>query len=433
MTELDVGGPATGRRPVVARSLWTIVGQVLSSSSNFILSLLVLTTATPAEFATFSVGLTSYLLVTQLSRSVLSLPILLLYADQVPGMPPTRARAAPAVAACVLSGAAGAAGLAVASQWFDTGRAQLLVLAAFLPALQYQDAMRHVAIAAGRPELAARSDGAWVAAQVSLSGIALAAGWDSATSLLAIWAAAGACSGFLYGLRLRVSACFGAIRAFLVEERRLLRRLAVEFVMSSGSFYGLSYGLAVVAGTGELGRVRAAQSLIGPVSVLLLSGSAIGVPESVRARSDPRRGRRLAIVLSAGFATAALLGGAVVYAVLPTVGPEVFPETWVAARPLLPMLTLFAAAVGASTGAVASLRTKGDTGWIVRGRAASGAVSLVVGLPLSATMGAPGALIGLACSEILFAVAAWARLCVAPGDAGEHAGAIDPVTGAALG
>ena len=66
-----------GVRPVVSRSVWALVAQGFSSSSNFVLSALVLTSATRAEFGLFSICLMSYLLAAQLSRSVASRPMVM--------------------------------------------------------------------------------------------------------------------------------------------------------------------------------------------------------------------------------------------------------------------------------------------------------------------------------------------------------------------
>jgi O-antigen/teichoic acid export membrane protein len=387
----------------VARSLWTLIGQVLSSASNFVLSLIILASASSAEFAVFSVGLTAYLLVTQLNRTAFSLAGLMLYSDQPD---PARLWAAPA-AATVLTGALGSCALALTSLAFATDRPQLLVLAAFLPLLEYQDAVRHVAFASARPKVAAQCDAMWLVLQLVGSLFAAAMGHRSPTVLLLVWAAAGSLSGLVFGARLGVVPRLTSCWTWMREQGTLCRRLFTEFVLTSGGYYVLSYGLALLAGAGQLGRLRAAQSLIGPVSVLLLGGNALGVPESVRVRHERDRLRRFALALSAFLGLTALAGGLAVYAVIPTIGPHVFPSTWATARPVLPLMTVFAAGVGVSTGPTSAIRAWGPVGWIVRTRAVTSLLALAVGLPACAALGAEGALAGLALSEWLFASAAW--------------------------
>jgi O-antigen/teichoic acid export membrane protein len=265
--------------------------------------------------------------------------------------------------------------------------------------------------------MAALTDSLWVGIQLAATGVAVVAGRASPAALFLIWAVAGSLSGVVFGAVLRASPRISGCRQWLRDNRQLCVRLSTEFVLNYGSYYALSYGLVVVAGSDQLGRWRAAQALIGPISVLLLGGTTLGVPESVRVRDRKASLQKFAVALSAGLGLTALLGGALVYALLPAFGPRLFPETWATARPVVPMLTLFAVAVGASTGAVAALRAREQAGWIVRRRAASGVVGLVVGLTLASRSGAVGALMGLALSEAGFALAAWIqlrRILVAP-------------------
>lgn len=394
------------RHPVFGRSAWTLADQAASSSSNFLLALAVLAVADRREFAAFSVVVTGYLLVTQLTRSAFLMPVLILYSDEHAEV---RRRSGPAVAACVAVAVLAAAVFLAAGTRFPEGWTMLVILAVALPFLQYQDAVRHVAFAESSPRVAASCDFAWVGAQVVAMMGARAAGRASPTALFLIWAVAGSVSGLAFGSRLGLLPRFAACRDWLTENGRLCRRLSAEFVLNSGSYYALSYGLVLVAGAEELGRWRAAQALIGPVSVLLLGGTMLGVPESARVRERADSLRRFALVLSVGMGGMALAGGAAAYAVVSTVGRDWFPASLDTARPVLPPLTLFAAAVGAAAGAVAGLRVLDQAGWIVRCRAVTGAFGLALGLLLAARWGAVGALGGLTASESSFATAAWLR------------------------
>ncbi len=402
-------GESRPPRPLLARASWTFGGQVVSSGSNFVVSLLVLTTAGRREFGAFAVALTVYLLVTQLARSTLTLPVLMLYSEEDEAGSAAH-QAGPALALTVLTGAAGSIVLLLIASALDTGWSQFLVLAACLPALEYQDAVRHVAFAAGEPRLAALSDGLWLTLQVLVSVGLMVLGHASPASLFLAWTASGSLSGILFGVRLRARPRWAPAFAWLREHAALCLRLLVEFLLTSGTYYVLSFGLAVIAGATELGRLRAAQSLMGPVSVLLMGGNAFGVPESMRAREDSRRLWQFSLRLSGLLAALALLGGPAVYIVLPWIGPHLFVETWESARSALPLLTVYSVALGWSTGAMAALRAKGLTGWIVRARGGAGAVAVALGLPASVGLGANGMLLGMALSECGFATASWTRL-----------------------
>jgi O-antigen/teichoic acid export membrane protein len=404
---------ADRRGAVARRAAWSASSQAISSVSNFLLTISVLAAADPAEFATFSLCITTYLLVSQLARSLSSVPLMILYSTDEESSSGSDLNAA--VGVSVMVGLAAAVILAGVASVAGRHMEQFLIVAAALPLLLFQDAIRHVAFARLRPQIAAFNDGVRLALQVGSSLVALAMGWATVPVLLALWASSGVVAGLTTGVRLGVAPTASGSARWLRRHRSLCEKLVLEFLVNSGSFYLLLYGLALLGGIGELGRLRAAQTLIGPVIVVLLAGNALGIPESARVRDDGKRLRRLGSILSGGLAAAAGLWGAAAYGLLPFFGPRFFPTTWEGARPLLPMLTVFAAAVGVSIGASSVLRALGDNAWIVRARTGAGAVSLLFGLPLSRFAGAQGALNALAGAEILFAAAACLRLARSAG------------------
>ena len=399
--------PGPGRR---GRALWTIGTQALSSASNFLLSGVVLVVASARAFAVFSICLTTYLLVLQFARNVIGIPVLIHQAGgrEVPGDGAAEERDGSAGFA-VLSGLAIAPALVLVAAVWRESAPQFLVLAAAMPFLLVQDALRHVAIAVGRPQLAVAADGTWVVLQVVGFAVAIAAGADSPATLLSVWCAAGAVSAVgLGGLLHATPAVTGSV-AWLRRNAALCRRLAVEFLVNSGSYYALSYGLVVMAGAGELGHFRAAQTLFGPASVLLMGGAALGVPESVRLRRDGSDLLRLSARLSAALTVLSLVCGLGVYALLPIVGPELFPS-WPAVRAVMPWLTLFGAALGAGAGPIATLRALGASRWVLDARTLAACIVLVVGLPASALLGARGAFLALGIGECILAARAWRQV-----------------------
>lgn len=408
--------PVTKRAdPLARRASWTFAGQALSSSSNFLVTLWALATVPPRQFAAFSLCITTFLLITQLSRALVSVPVLVLYSEQPGRKVPAASRAA--LGASVGFGLAAAVAMAIGvtvstaltGSIGGTSAVLFLLLAAALPVLQYQDTLRHVCIARHRPGAAAASDAAWVGLQVAAFLALAASDRLTATTLLAAWAGAGAVAGLGAGAALdlapRVWDAVGWLRANAV----LCRRMVGEFVTNAGSYYIVCYGLAALAGAAQFGNLRAAQALFGPISVLLLGGAVLGVPESVRARRNPSALRRFTVGLSVALAAVALVSGSALYALLPVLGPRVFAGAWEAARPLVPLLTVFGAGIGASAGALAGLRAVGAGRWIFAAQGGRGALAVVSGLPAAAVFGGRGALGALAGAEWLFAATAWVR------------------------
>jgi O-antigen/teichoic acid export membrane protein len=398
------------RRAVVARSAWSFIGQGLSSSSNFILSVLVLSQGSPAQFATLSIVLTIYTFFLLLLRAAVGLPVTLLYSRDLAHGREEELRAAAGVTAGASVVVAVAVLLwAVAS---SSDRGQWLVLGALLPMLLLQDTARYTCFALGRPRAAAEADGLWVILQVVGSAAVLlaAAGAGAVTAFLAVWAGAGALSGGFLLARTGLRPAIGHGYQWLHNHRGLAGRLATDYVVGAGSHYAVFLALAVVAGAGELGRLKAAQTFLGPLIVLLLGGAVFGVPESVRAGGDPTRLWRLTLKLAGALVAAALACGAVVYIALPVVGPATFPDAWENARSAIPLLTVFAAAVGASTGSTSGLRAMDQNSWLLRVRFLIGPVLVLGSIPASAAWGVNGALAALALTEWAVVLLSWRRL-----------------------
>lgn len=387
--------------------MWSFGGQFLSSSGNFLVTAVVLTVASQAEYAVFSICFTTYLLAVLLFRALVGIPLTLLYSGQRNTKSSVDVEENAAVSFGVIIACVAAAVLAGASVFLDGSRNQFFILAAALPFLLYQDGARYVAFARGHPSLAAKSDGLWLGLQVAGFTAAFLVGRASTDSLFAAWAMSGAVAGLMIGLRLHLPLRVAGASAWVRAHWQLCRRLLIECVITSGGVYAMLYGLVIVADSGQLGRLRAAQTLLGPVSVLLLGGAALGVPESVRTLGDSPRMRRFAVRLSVFLAGFTVVCGVCVYLTLPAFGPHLFPSAWAAARSLIPLLVVFNAALGASTGPISGIRALGDTGWIVRGRSVSTVILLLVGLPAAAFVGAGGAVFGLALAESALAVAAW--------------------------
>jgi hypothetical protein len=407
--------PAAPGAGVGRRAAWTLATQALSSGSNFLLTAVVLAAAPPRMFSVFAICVTCYLLLLQLARYVIGVPVLMAGTGAVPagGAEGPADRHAMAGFA-VVAGLAAAPLLLLAGVLWREATPQLLLLAAPMPFLFAQDALRHLAIGSHRPQLAALGDAAWVAVQSAGFVVALAAGTESAAVLLAVWAGAGIVSALLLAALLHVRPALPAATGWLRSNRDLCRRLAGEFAVNSGSYYALSFGLVAFAGAAQLGHLRAAQTLFGPASVLLLGGATLGVPESVRIREHGSGMVRFAAVLSASMTVLAVLCGAAVYALLPVVGPELFPS-WRAVRDVIPWLTLFGAAIGAGAGPVSALRALDRSRWVLGARTTTSGLALAVGLPAGAWFGARGALAGLAVGESVLAARAWARLHAEPG------------------
>jgi O-antigen/teichoic acid export membrane protein len=338
------------------------------------------------------------------------LPTLILYSDEAGAGAGSNREARKAAGGSVAVGLVAAVGLLITAGIVDAEEGQYAAMALAVPFLLYLDAVRHFSFARARPQMAAAADGLWLGLQLTGTVVALATGNDSPVVLISIWGLSGAVAGISAGLRLSYLPMTGGSVAWLKSNASLCRKLVVEFAANSGSYYALLYGLAFVAGLDALGALRAAHTFIGPVIVLLLGANSLGVPEGVRMRNDPSALVRFTSLIAAALATVSLAWGLGIYYALPWLGPRLFTETWAAARPLIPLLSLFAAGAGISVGLTSGLRAVSLHGWIMKTRAATSSVVLLIGLPGSVLLGARGALLGLVGGEWLFCVLAMVRM-----------------------
>lgn len=366
---------------------------------------MVLSLVARSDFAIFAVCITTYLLAVQVTRATFGVPVTLL----LPHSSQTAEHRAAVGAGVALGLVAGSVSILVAI-FAQNGRTQLLVLGLALPFLLWQDMVRYVYFARGHPETAAAADGLWLVVQMAASLVTITTGHATAATLLGAWAAGGAVSAVVFGISRGLTPRLFAALGWVRHHGALSRRLIIEFTVAAGSHYCVYYVLAIVAGADQLGRLKAAQTMLGPVIVLLLGGGVLGVPESVRAAHQPRLVRRLAVRLSSILAVIAVSWGLLAYIILPSLGPTLFHDTWATARPLLPALTLFSLSLCASLGATSALRALGGSPWLLRVRTISGPLLVLLSFPAAARFAANGAILALAFVEGAVATLAWRHL-----------------------
>ena len=176
---------------LLQRAVWSFAGQAVSSGSNFLLSVLVLSVAQPDEFAVFSLCVVTYGTILQLTRASVAVPATLLAGG--------RSQQRAAIGVTVGLGIAAGAVVVLVGLLVGSGRSLLLPLGLLLPFLLFQDALRYACYAEGRPSAAAASDMAWLGLQVVASVVLLASGRGTATTLVVAWAVAGTVSGLAAG------------------------------------------------------------------------------------------------------------------------------------------------------------------------------------------------------------------------------------------
>src|SRR4029450_9907106 len=120
------------------------------------------------------------------------------------------------------------------------------------------------------------------------------------------------------------------------------------------------FAIGGIAGLGELGRLRAGEITLGPLTILFAGAGLVATPEGVRLlQESPRRLVRGCRWLSVALAAGVLAWGAILLLVPRAIGEFLLRANWDAAQPLLPLLVIWLIGYGLSFGGGTGLRCLG--------------------------------------------------------------------------
>jgi O-antigen/teichoic acid export membrane protein len=383
------------------RTIWSLADQALSSTTNFGITILIARSFSPSALGSFALAYAYYIALLQLSRCFTSEPLMVRFSGS-PRDTWHRATLHAASTAVVLGCLGTAAGLAVAGLTDGALRSSFLVVSAFLPLLLLQDLWRFGFFAAGRPRAATANDAVWVVAMAILVLVAHTAESPTLTWLVFAWAFSGAMAGVFGVFQVRGRPRAEHVRGWIASHRDLGIRFAGEFLVYSSAVQATLYIVGAVAGVAAVGSIRAAQTLVGPVSLVFLGVSFGAVPEGVRiAARSPKRLPRFVSRLSLCLGGVSLIWGALLLAIPDGLGEAILGDSWRSARNLMVPIVVAIIAEGLNVGPWVGLRALAAAGRSLRGRTMIAAVTMVAGGVGSATMGAWGAAAGFAVGSVV--------------------------------
>jgi O-antigen/teichoic acid export membrane protein len=317
------------------RAGWSTVDQVISSLSNFALSVLVARQVTVSEYGAFALSFALYGYLVTVSRLLVSQPLAIRFSGANPDEFAHAARQS--TGAAIVVALVPAAGMTVAGVWVGgTVGPTLITTAVLLPGLLLQDSWRTVFFARGHPRAAAANDAAWGVAQVVFVLAVAAAAYASAVGYLLAWGLAG-----------YVAATLGAVQAGLLPAPReawrwlaahwdLSRYFVSELVAINGATQLMLVLVAAIGGLAVTGALRGAQVLTGPVNILALSGMAFVIPELARRHwIVGRRLLRAGLAVSAVVVVLATAWGLLLLALPDVVGEQLLGRTWASVDSIL--------------------------------------------------------------------------------------------------
>jgi O-antigen/teichoic acid export membrane protein len=377
---------------------WGVADQVLSSTTNFVLGLLVARSVAPSDFGAFSLAYATYTLSLGATRSLAGEPLVVRYSWT--SSAEWRAGTGCATGTAVALGTVIGLGCVFAGWAVLEGavRTAFMILGAFLPLLLLQDTWRFAFFARHKGAVAFLNDIVWAIVLFPTLALLLATSRSSIGWLMLAWAAAGSIAALLGALQARLlPGGPRVLHRWLLGQRDLAPRFAGEFAISTGTTQLSLFAIGMVAGLDQVGRLRAAQVALGPLNVLFMGASMAAVPEGVRLlRASTRRLQRAMRGLSLGLGFAALGWGILAFFVPTGVGKAFLGQNWVGAHSLLIPLTISATAFGLVFGPVVGLRSLAAARRSLRARSLDALMTATASIAGAVLAGAGGAAWGYA-------------------------------------
>ena len=405
----DEESPATstgGRSATRSRAFWVIADQAVSSLANAGLTIVLARTVSPTDYGAFALAFTIYSLVLSISQSVTGEVVVIRYSGHRRSEH-VRAGSAAAGGAVLVGLTCALVAVAVALTSADPLRDVLLTVGVLLPAFVLQDCWRTVFISRGTPVQAFLNDTSWIALQAVGIGTLLLLDVETVLPFVAVWGGAAVLSALLGVLQNGSAPTLRTARWWFTGHREVSTPSLANSLATMGTTQIAFVLIAALGAVEDVGALRAAQTLLGPLNIIGFAASAFAVPEIVRRRLSPGGLVRAAAGISVLLVVVDVCWGAVLLLLPDRVGAFLLGETWESARSVLPGLVLFACCLSAAVGAGAVMRALNRSNLLLRASIVLG--PLIVGLAAAGVLldGATGAAAGFAVAAGLVVPVTW--------------------------
>lgn len=261
-------------------ALLTFSDQVVSSTSNFVLGVLVARAGGADALGSFGIALLIWLTLLGAHRALVTEPMTVTGSLNSGAAQLREGMLASLGLGMVSAGVL----LAVTGVLLFTGLdvVAVVALAPWIPCLLLQDYWRGMAFRLQRPDHALINDVVFAIVQGLVAFVAFVLDIQNVAVFLASWGI-GATAGAVIGLRLARVSVSG--RGGFAHLRRLWPRsrwFLAEFGTTFAYYQGYQLLLPVLLGTAAFGAYRAGVSLLGPALVIFLAAGNVGLPGCVK-------------------------------------------------------------------------------------------------------------------------------------------------------
>lgn len=342
-----------GRGPLtrlLGRASLNLVDQVLSALTNVVLSFLVARAVSADGYGAFAIAFIVFGLFIGIERSLIGQPLSIRFSAAV-GEQRTRSVGAAYATTLVVTGLSALVIAGVGAFLGGTLGATLIALAIVLPGLILQDTCRMVFFAHRRPLLAVINDSTWAVVQFAAMGVLYARGVEEPWPYVLAWGGAATVAALVGLVQLGILPRFGQVRWWIRGQIDISGYLLMEYLIGAGSAQGSILLVGGVGSIGDVGSLRAAQTLLGPLGIVSTALMSFALPEvSQRTDLSSRTRMRLAGGISVGIVVLSLVYAGVLLLIPDGLGTQLLGDTWSGARSVLLPLALASTAAGASLG-----------------------------------------------------------------------------------
>jgi O-antigen/teichoic acid export membrane protein len=387
---------------------WGVADQAVSSITNFAVNIYIARELGAVQYGAFGLAYVTYGFALNASRGLATDPLLVRFSGMnipvwrraVRSCTGTAAFVGLALGACVLGAAALLSG---------TTRLAFIALGLTLPGLLLQDSWRFAFFALGRGSQAFLNDVFWAVAMVPALVVLKLTGHADVFWFVFAWGAAATAAAAIGPLQARVAPGLSRAAGWLWRQRDLGPRYLAEGASNSGAVQLRTYGLGFILGLAALGYLQAANTLMGPLQILIFGMGLVALPEAARIlRRSPRHMPVFCGLLSAGLVLLGFVWGVALLVVLPRgLGNWLLPSLWRPAYPLIWPTTLYFMGWCASVGAGTWLHALAAARRSLRAAVVNSAGLLMFSLAGAVVAGTRGSIYGAAVGTWIGALYCW--------------------------
>ncbi len=381
---------------------------MVSSLTNFAVSIYVVHTLGAAQFGAFSLAYVTYGFALNASRGLSTDPLMVRFSGT--DVPTWRAATAKCTGTALLVGlVAGACALGAAAVLQGRTGGAFLALGLTLPGLMLQDSWRYSFFALGRGGRAFLNDTIWAVTLVPALVLLRATGHGDVFWFTLAWGLTGTIGAVVGPFQARVLPNLFRAREWITDHRDLGFRYLLEGTANNAVNQVRGYGVGVILGLSAVGYVAASVTLMGPMTILFLGMGLVTIPEAARAlQRSPRQLPVFCMLVSGGLVVAALAWGTILLIAVPRgLGSVLLGPIWRPTYPLVLPQMLYVMGQAAGSGAGTGLHALGAARRSLRVVLVMAAINCTFTLAGALTAGVTGTVIGMAIGAWVGSVLAW--------------------------